>query len=333
MGFLRLLPRLVYFAVAPFVLVAAAVVLPMAGLLLNVVLMLAGLAVIEALRGASQRSRVARALLRRHLAFEAFYREHPPRSFAYYVFFPLLFPYWLVNRTARQEVGLYRGVTRVGLVVLAAQAVLGYVRVWAPEISVGKFVASSLGIFVIEFGLLLALVIPLSATIVSCTLRGDRRTVRILLAVAGLSVAVGLLGVTQLRAGMVPADVPMRVEARAHAVPERAAAVLDAALRAVWSDLRRGAARVESDGWIGGATLDRAHAELAGFYRDDEASAFSVYAWPAAAPTHAIVQIHLRPDMPPIWRASDGDGLIVADASAVPPEIFNARPSRPPPLR
>ena len=60
-------------------------------------------------------------IARNQLRFEAFYREHPPRMFVYYAFYPLLFPYWLINRRAREEFGLYRGFTIFGVVLLDSQ--------------------------------------------------------------------------------------------------------------------------------------------------------------------------------------------------------------------
>ena len=53
--------------------------------------------------------------------FERFYRENPPKPFVYYLFYPLLLPYWLLNRTARRELLLYRGLTVVGFFMLEVQ--------------------------------------------------------------------------------------------------------------------------------------------------------------------------------------------------------------------
>ena len=101
MGALRLLPRLIYFAVVPFILVASATVLPLTGVIVNIVLLLVGLLVIGALRRLSERHRIVRAILRRQVAFASYYEANPPRNFAYYVFFPLLFPIFLFSRRTR----------------------------------------------------------------------------------------------------------------------------------------------------------------------------------------------------------------------------------------
>jgi len=63
----------------------------------------------------------ARAALARDLVIsqalelESFYVERPPRAFAYYVFYPLLFPYWLTSRQARREFLVFRSYTLASL--------------------------------------------------------------------------------------------------------------------------------------------------------------------------------------------------------------------------
>jgi len=57
-------------------------------------------------------------LLKEAFAFESYYREQRPRPFAYYLVYPLLFPYWLVNREARQEFLMFRGYTLASFLIL-----------------------------------------------------------------------------------------------------------------------------------------------------------------------------------------------------------------------
>ena len=83
----------------------------------------------------SSRSRVLAWLLSEALAFEAHYRERMPRAFIYYVFYPLLFPYWLFVREARREFLMYRSYTLFGLLLLLASLVWQYFSAWAPDLA------------------------------------------------------------------------------------------------------------------------------------------------------------------------------------------------------
>ena len=94
-GVLDFLLRLAFFAAGPFLLVFVAAFFPVTGALVQVAIGLAAFFAGEALRRWSSRSKIVRLALSSQLQFEAYYREHPPRTFLYYVFYPLLAPYWL----------------------------------------------------------------------------------------------------------------------------------------------------------------------------------------------------------------------------------------------
>ena len=49
---------------------------------------------------------------------------------------------------------------------------------------------------------------------------------------------------------------------------------------------------------------DARQAELVGFYRDDEAAAFTAHAWPVDAPTVALIQMLALGGRPPVRRTS-----------------------------
>ena len=85
--------RLAFFAVAPRVIVVAAALFPVTGALVTIGLALVVFLGGEALRALCTRWPMLARLLRGQLAFEAYYRDHPPRAFLYYVFYPLFFPY------------------------------------------------------------------------------------------------------------------------------------------------------------------------------------------------------------------------------------------------
>jgi hypothetical protein len=95
---LDFLLRLAFFSTAPLLLVRIAALFPMTGALAQIALTLIVFFAAEAVRRVGERSRLARLVLSSQLEFEAYYLEHPPRPFLYYVLYPLLFPYWLAVR-------------------------------------------------------------------------------------------------------------------------------------------------------------------------------------------------------------------------------------------
>src|SRR5271170_4354054 len=107
--------RLVFFATVPYLATRVAVIFPMLGVVVNVAFTLVVFAFAEAMRERAERSRIVERVVRRRLAFEAYYREHPPRPFLFYVFYPLLLPYVLSQPVVRRELLLYRGMTGGGV--------------------------------------------------------------------------------------------------------------------------------------------------------------------------------------------------------------------------
>ncbi len=74
----------------------------MTSALVNIVLALGAFFFGELLQERRRSAAGSGRVLRRQLAFEAYYRTQPPKPFLYYVFYPFLFPYWLVVREARR---------------------------------------------------------------------------------------------------------------------------------------------------------------------------------------------------------------------------------------
>jgi hypothetical protein len=328
MAALSFLMRLVYFILAPFVLVATAAVLPMTEVLINIVLVAVGFLTIEALRPLAARSRVARFLLARQQAFETYYREHPPRPFIVYVFAPLLLPYWLFNRRARHELGLYRGISGISLVALIVFGILDYVEYWAPEIAVDKFIAAMIALLFLQMVMVLGFVIPLAVTIVTYRNAGRTRALWGLLGTAVAVVVICLLSMGRMHNDMVPAEVTMRAEARTEAVPDAALAAQDAALQVLWAELRAGTLNRDDEGWIEGDSRERARAELGEFYRHDEAAAFTLHVWPVSEPSHVLLQLNRRASKGPIGRALDASGALLQDPAQIPRELWNVSASQ-----
>lgn len=320
--------RLLYFIIAPFMLVAAAAVLPMTGVLINIVLVVIGFLGIETLRPLAARSSVARFFLRKQFAFEAYYREHPPRPFIVYVLAPLLLPYWLLSRSGRRELGLYRGLSLFSLFALIVLGGLDYAQNWAPEIGFGKFAAGTFAILLLQLVMLLGFVIPLAVTIVTYRTAGRTRALKALLGTAVAVVVICLLSMNNMRNQMVPAEVRMRATARTEARPDAALAAQDAALAALRAELRAGTLTRDDEGWVEGDSRERARAELAEFYRLDEAAAFTFHVWPLPEPSRVLLQLKRRDADGPIWRALDETGAPLQDPAQIPRDLWNVSPSQ-----
>ncbi|MBL8970429.1 MAG: hypothetical protein JNK56_07610 [Myxococcales bacterium] len=319
--------RLLYFLLAPFTVLSAGDVIPMTGVLINIIVLVGGFIAVELLRDATGRHPLIARVLARQLRFAEYYRAHPPRNFLYYMVYPLIFPYWLINRRAREEFGLYRGFTIFGVVLLVVFGVFDYFMLWWPEIGVAPFVGSTLATLFLQIGLLITLLLPLAVTIVGFQLAGRSRAVWTMLGAAALSVGMVYLGRSARVGELTPVEVAARARLRSEAAPERAHAAQDAALRGVWDELRGGTATVDGDGWVGGDTLERAHTALTDFYRPDEAAGFNVHVWPVDQPAFALLQCYQN-NHPPPWRVMAADGHIVADPQVIPAELYNVKPTR-----
>jgi hypothetical protein len=301
-------------------------VIPMGGVMIDVVLLVGAFMGLEALRRHSERYPIVGRLIRRQVGFEAYYREHPPRNFAYYMAYPLLLPYVLVNREARRELGLYRGMSLLGIAVLCVLGVVDYLTVWAPEIAFTEFFGAFVATLLFQTLAMIGLLVPLAVTIVGYRIAGRRRAIAWLLAVAALSAGVTTLAIRSNETMNVPVEIVVRVRHRSEAAPARAEAAQAAALAGVWAELRAGTAVVDEHGWVLGATLGRARAALAEFYRDDEARAFSLHVWPTGgAPEGALLQCHQPGDRPPVWLALTAAGERVHDAERVPAGLLDAK--------
>jgi hypothetical protein len=127
--------RLAFSSAAPFAIISLAALFPVTGALVQVGLALGALLAGEAVRRLAARSRVAAFAFSSQLEFKAYYRAHPPRPFLYYVFYPALFPCWLVACEARDEFLLFKGYTLVSFLLLLASLGLQYIRSFPPELS------------------------------------------------------------------------------------------------------------------------------------------------------------------------------------------------------
>jgi hypothetical protein len=309
--------RLAFFASAPGLIVFVAELFPVRGALIDVGLALGVFLAGEAARGVASRSRAAKWLLAEALAFETFYREEPPRPFAYYLFYPLLFPYWLSNARARREFLMFRGYTVGSFLVLLGSLALQYVEYWRPELGFRQFLWSVWLTLLCETVLVLSLLMPIATTVVWYHSSYRRRRLLALLGVGLISAGTSLAVVARKRDPIVSFATRDRVRLRTKELPDEAHRTLLAAAR-TGSAAAMKVGGLEGDGKIEGEPLDRAREKLEPFYKHDEASAFDLWGTPRKKPEVVVLYFEARPGKPPIWVAVRRNGTEVAKLSELP---------------
>lgn len=307
--------RLVYFLLAPFVLITAGRVFPVWGAAINLGLVLVVFFTASTLRRWAERSRVVRALFGRQLELEAYYRERPPRPFLYYVLYPLLAPYWLLSRRARREFTLYKGYSLFGLLLVIVFAAIDYGRNWAPDIAFKHFFGATIATIVVQLVLVLAILLPVATSIITYTLAGARGRLALLFAAAVLSALLGVLAVVSMRE-----EVPATVRARIHFRTE----AKTAEARAARLDALRAAALAGHAGASRDAVLAAARDALGSFYRPDEARGFRLF----TSKWGGMIYCPATGKRPAIWVAMRSTGGIVEDESQLPPDARAALAER-----
>lgn len=312
--------RLAFFATVPFVLVALAALLPMTGAIINMVLALAAFFSAELLAGAAEKRPWIRRVLRRQLAFEAYYRERPPRPFLYYVFYPLLFPYWLAVREARREFLLFKGYTILTVVIVALLGVYRYFFVYQPELGLRSFaVAFGIGL-VAETLATLMLIMPMTTSVVALHKKRQHWRLVALLAV-GLASATACGVVLAKRRHAFPSlETRSRVAQRTKANAPLARMTMTAALRSAWTSRKRdGGWGREDDGNVAGPPLERAREALLAYYRPDEAAAFELWTTARHAKTPMMVLYAEGPKRGrPVFLAMKPDGTLITRGRDLP---------------
>jgi type IV secretory pathway TrbD component len=122
--------RLAFFAIVPFLATWVSALFPMTAVLVNVAITLAIFATAEAIRERAERSPLLARAVKRHLAFEAHYRENPPRQFLFYVFYPLLLPYVLFRADMRRELCIFLFLLPIATTVVKLHAERRFKALW-----------------------------------------------------------------------------------------------------------------------------------------------------------------------------------------------------------
>jgi len=303
------LARLAFFASAPFAIVLAAELFPVMGALVDVALALAVFLLGESPRRVAARFRPIEFLLREALAFESYYREQSPRRFAYYVAYPLLFPYWLYNREARREFWMFRGYTLGSFAVLLASLTWQYFSSWRPQLGFRDFLPAVLLSLAVETLLVLSLLMPIATTVVWYHGSFRRRRLLAILLVGALSTSYALSRVLRHRDPIVSYLTRERVRLRTAAARKSAHRALQNAVEVAWRDLVK-VRGVQGDGKVEGKPLDDARAALESFYKHDEAFAFDLWASPRSHPRVLVLYAQSRRKRPPIWVALKDGGEV-----------------------
>ncbi|HEY1533393.1 MAG TPA: hypothetical protein VGF76_05230, partial [Polyangiaceae bacterium] len=276
----------------------------------------------EAPRRFASRFKPLGLLLKEALAFETYYRDRTPRRFAYYVAYPLLFPYWLWNREAREEFLMFRGYTLISFLVLLGSLAWQFYSSWLPELGFSDFLPAVVLSLAVETLLVLSLLMPIATTVVWYHASFRRKRLLAMLLVGAASTSITLVHVLDHRDPVVSYLTKERVKLRTAVARKAAHRALLNGVMVAWRDLvkTRG---VEGDGKVEGKPLEDARAALETFYKHDEAFAFDLWASPRSRPRVLIFYAQSRRKTPPLWVALK-DGGEVRKPDALPKGAFLA---------
>jgi hypothetical protein len=304
--------------------VRVAALFPITGALLQIGLGLAMFFLGEAVQRVAARTSLAKLVLSSQLAFEEYYRANPPRPFLYYVFYPLLAPYWLIVPEARREFLLFKGYTLASFLLLLLSLVVQYVMAFPPELSVRDFLPLAMGTLAVETVVVLLFLMPIVTSVVHFHKRRAPLRLALLLAAGALSVAAAVVRLERRRDPIVSYATRTRVQLRSTANPTAARAALANGLHEAWKVLPGARTDIESDGKVEGIALDNAHQGLVGFYKNDEAHAFDLWHTHRSTGSLMVLYFPARRGQPPIWLAMDRKGSAIEDEQQLPSNAFTA---------
>jgi hypothetical protein len=316
--------RLSFFATAPFMLVFLALLFPVTGAVVQIGLALLVFVAGEAIRRSTLRWPFVQAVLSSQFEFEAFYREHPPRPFVYYVLYPLLMPYWLTVRDARREFLLYKGYTLISFAILLVSLLVQYWRGFPPELSWRDFAPIAAGTLLVETAVVLMFLLPIVTSVVHFHRRHATGRLALLLVAGLVSIGFATARLERRRDPIVSYATRARVRLRSEARPDVAARVQTAALAAAWSALPSQMDDIARDGKVQDEPLEAAQTALITFYKLDEAHAFDLWYSNQASPRILVLYFESFRGHAPIWLASDALGHVIADATLLPAGAFRA---------
>ncbi len=316
--------RLAFFATAPLLLVFVAALFPMTGALVQIGFTLLVFFAAEAVRDVAARSKLAKWILSSQLEFEAYYRQHPPRSILYYAFYPLLFPYWLRVPEARRELLLYSGYTLASFALLLGSLVVQYLTLYPPELGLGDFLPLAAGTFAVQTLAVWMFLMPIVTSVVHYHLVKAPGRLAILLVVGILPISFAVWRLERRRDPLVSFATRTRVRERTEAAARAARSAQTHALLDAWKALPKDREDIDSDGKVEGLALDAAHDSLGSFYKNDEAHAFDLWLTRKGKSAILVVYFEARRGHAPIWLAMDRSHSVITDPARLPKGAFQA---------
>jgi hypothetical protein len=326
LGVLDFVVRFAFFALMPATLFFLSKQFPVTGAVINLAVVLTVFFLAALIRGRAEKRPWVARILRRQLAYEAYYREHPPKPFLYYVFFPLLLPYWLVKREARREVALYWRYGVLTFVILGATAIWEYFKLWRPELGLEHFGRMLAVMFAIEFLLVLVILMPIMTTVVDCHLRKRRVRLFAYLAVAVVMIWAMAGVLAKRRHEVVSFSTTTRMFLRSHVDPYRCVTVRAEALKQAILRMMKNEGTLVKEGdravEILGPPVDAARAELLKFYKRDETLCFHLVAlWTPEKGRMLILFGDASPiKRPSVWIGLNQKGQFFTTEVSLPPE-------------
>jgi len=326
-AFVDFVLRLAFFFVAPLVLARITMRFPIAGAIVNLGIALFVFVFAETVRTYVDRSRIVRVMLGKQLRFEEYYRTKPPRTFLYYVFYPLLFPFWLADREARREFVLFKGYTLLSLAILIAGSVYDYYTKWKPDLRLVDFAGTLLRTLAVETIVVLAILMPVATTVVAYHLSAKKIRLVLLLIAALASVGISVRYFSQKRHEQIPWPTGERMHLRGRANPKLARATREDALRRAWTLVKKGEGEIERDDAreveIFGPPLEVARLALGRFYKEDETLCFHLLEIDSKK-TGRVVVLYGDPapaKHPMVWVAM-AKGVVFEDPAKLPSGAF-----------
>jgi hypothetical protein len=263
-------------------------------------------------------------LLESPFEFEEYYRDHPPRPFAYYVFYPLLAPYWLTVRSARREFILYKGYTLLSFGMLVVSLGFQYYRSFPPELGWRDFAPLAAGTLAVEAVVVLMFLMPIVTSVVHFHQRHASRRLALLLVAGLISVGFAAARLERRRDPIVSFATRVRLRLRTEARPEAAFKAQADAIGVAWRALPGSVDDIERDGKVIDQPLAAARQSLTTFYKADEANAFDLWYSNKSEQKVLVLYFESHRGRPPIWIAIDELGEILASEKQLPPNAFKA---------
>jgi len=313
--------RIVFFAVAPFFVFVMAAFFPVSATLVNLGLCLGVVAFADVVRAGSKRFPIVSKVLTGPLDFERYYRNHPPKPFAYYIFYPLLFPYWLSNDSARREFLLYKTVNLLSLGLLVGTTVYEYFVYFRPQLGVRECLIILFVTALFELVVVMTMLMPLATSLIKYRLASHRARLVTLVVVGACSVALAIVAIEKRRDPVVSWSARERVLLRTKADKAHARAATISAAKAAWAAIPKHETDIDADGKVEGEPLEAARAALAKFYKADEAQAFDGWVSHTKRGNPGVLVLYVESrgkKKPPIFVALERSGKEVRDPKKLP---------------